>query len=319
MNYHYLLVFVVENNGDNCHLITIETAQQYDNCLSTDSFEGTVENNDRSPQPANTTHIQSKLKSLVNDCLESLILLNETAVDLSETVSVNTQTNEINMNYLLEILHHICSEEHLFKLLEDFELKLLESFLTFPHKYRAFCLRLFKRMEKWYRFQKLCDTIKIGLNEPELNEMFVELSQKGFILTDISSETLKALLDLLLVPEFTSIYKSFKLKKVSGKEALIKNLLAHSERQKCIFSKTSLADVIKKQVVLKLGKCVKINESFKRLLWKVHLMYSFATPEYHQISDLYRVLHDVNAERVVFPQYRCKIVDVFGNVDNFKR
>lgn len=127
-------------------------------------------------------------------------------------------------------------------------------------------------------------------------------------------------MELVNQPDIKAICISFKIKiKAQTKPALIETLLKHCSKQTTLFFTKSSDQILKERIINKLGKCVKLSDALYKMFFKLHLLYSFATPDFLKPADLHQYLRLIMYGDLILPKYTIDCVDIFESIEDFER
>lgn len=186
-------------------------------------------------------------------------------------------------------------------------------------------VRLFGRKWKWLTQQQ----IKYPRIKEDLNDVFTELKEKGFLMSENDLDDLEKALNLLSAPDLKSFAKTYHLTSTANKKEIIPSLL-----KKCtgntIGSMFKVSGHDPRQAMLKrvkkvLGPCVCLSESPRFVFVRMLMLFSLtdtildddnANPGQTQ---LFRMLQ-VNIGETVYPTFTVsRVTQIFKDRDSVLR
>ncbi|KAG5893595.1 hypothetical protein JTB14_019266 [Gonioctena quinquepunctata] len=206
-------------------------------------------------------------------------------------------------------------------------------------KYFYVIMKLLICFPKWYNIFRFCKKNNVDLDEKEVLELYSFLIRKGIVDVDFKNETIYNLLTSLDHSHVKSICEKFKVKSIcekykvksicekskeksicekskvnpipKGKEDMITALLKFCNTQSTL---VNAKDLLLDEIQLKMGKCVKLKESFREAFHKVFLLGTFTNYGSFKIQDyLQNELHT----KTVYPEYKVEDYVVFYSRNEF--
>ncbi|KAG5890542.1 hypothetical protein JTB14_028293 [Gonioctena quinquepunctata] len=176
-------------------------------------------------------------------------------------------------------------------------------------------LKLLIYLPKWYNIFRFCEKINLELDGKEVLELYKFLSENDIVDVDFKTEKIHNLLRFLDHSSVKSICETFKVKRtLKTKEDMIPALLKFCNTQSTLTFSKSAKDLILEEIELKLGKCVKLKESFREAFYRVFLLGTFTNYDSLNIQDYFR---NELYTKTAYPEYKVEDYVVFYSRNEF--
>ncbi|XP_067015080.2 fanconi-associated nuclease 1 [Anabrus simplex] len=210
-------------------------------------------------------------------------------------------------NLLMDVL----GDSSTFHLIDSNELNVVSKFLNMPSHCKELYIQMFNRKHKWHQVSD----IKYA---PNMADMFNELESYGFVTSDIMSEDLDDLLDMLKVSDLKALCKEFSVKAGgTTKPEMKKALINYGRSQKTLLG-TDSASIIKSKIPKLVGHSIKLCDDARKLFHRISVLFSvpFSSDDNVESVVYQNTLHINYVEngKMIYPNYNIvKTMPLFAS------
>lgn len=250
----------------------------------------------------------------------SIILTQAEEATAKQLTRYSSESNNKLLQNALKISQWTLKNENLINLFTEPEIDLIANLFKFPNKKcTILCLRLFPRIDKWYKMDQLCDELNLKDDEFNLQDLFEQLST-DYLTSDYFNENTNTLLNLLPSGDIKDICVSYKIKCKRVKSVMINKLFEFTSTQTTLGMGKKSSEILREKIIKKFGLRVRLKSVFKDAFYRIHLLYSLANPDLEKISDLYNFINRYHVDLIKNSGISyCKDSRVFQQREDFLR